>query len=158
MSRAGKIVIILVVCFLVIVGSVVAMGVYWWTHHSRELMESTQKVYKEGQDAGRKTDEQGCLNAAIARYKENTGFTGSISTSLFLRSCLDESRPTPGFCDGVPRRLEILRSAQWQIEQAKKAGINDNFGRQLFTQVQEYCETKGAKKSAPSGVPAGVAR
>src|SRR5260370_28876337 len=117
---------------MVIVVSVVAMGGYWWTHHSRELAESTQKVYKEGEEAGRKTDEQGCVDAAVARYKENRGFTGSISTSLYLRSCLDASRPTPGFCEGVPRRIEILKSAPWQIQQATKAPHNDNFRLPLF--------------------------
>ena len=45
------------------------------------------------------------MNEALSRYKQHQGIGGSISTSLFLKSCLDGSRPTAGFCDDGPRPL-----------------------------------------------------
>lgn len=145
MSKAAKIIITIAVSLVILAASVIGLGVYWWSHHSHELFEAGQKQIEQGQEFGKKTDEQGCLDEAISRYKANRGFTGSISTGLFLRSCLQASRPTPGFCDQVPKPLDFLKSARWQIEQAKKAGINDEYGRQLFTQVQQYCESKESK-------------
>lgn len=145
MSKAGKIIIALVVCFVLLIAGVVGLGLYWWSHHKQELFEASEKQIEAGEAFGKQTDEQGCLDEAIKRYKENRGFVGSISTGLFLRSCLEASRPTPGFCDQVPKRSEILRSARWQIEQAKKAGIDDMYGKQLFGQLQEYCASKESK-------------
>ena len=142
MSKATKIIITLVIGFFILVCAVVGLGLYWWSQHSGELIEAGRKQAEQGREFGKKTDEQGCLDEAITRYKDNRGFTGSITSGLFLRGCLDASRPTPGFCDQVPGQSEIIKSARWQLEQAKKAGIDDQYGRQLFAQVQQACESK----------------
>jgi len=145
LSRAAKIIITIAVSLVILAASVIGFGLYWWSHHSHELFEAGRKQIEQGEAFGKQTDEQGCLDEAITRYKANRGFSGSISTGLFLRSCLEASRPTPGFCDQVPKQSDILKSARWQIEQAKKAGIDDQYGRQLFTQVQQYCGSKESK-------------
>lgn len=145
MSKTAKIIIALVVCFLLFVCAVVGFGLYWWSQHRGELLEAGRKHAEQGREFGKKADEQGCLDEAIVRYKGDRGFTGSISSRIFLRSCLEASRPTHGFCDQVPRQSEIIKSARWQLEQAEKAGINDQFGRQLFSQLQQHCESKASK-------------
>lgn len=145
MSRAAKIIVTIGVCFVFLATITIGFGIYWWARHSHELFEAGQRQIDQGTAYGKQTDEQGCLDEAISRYKAKRGMTGSIASGLFLRSCLEESRPTPGFCDQVPKRTEILKSMQWQIAQAKKAGLeNDPYGKQLFTQLQEYCEVKRA--------------
>lgn len=148
MSRAAKIIITLVLSFIVLAASTIGFGLYWWSYHSHELIEAGEKQIDQGQEFGKKGDEQGCLDEAITRYKASPGFTGSISTSLFLSSCLEESRPTPDFCDQVPGQSEILNSVRWQREQAKKAGIDDQYGRQLFSQVQVHCDQQKAKSGS----------
>ena len=149
MSKAGKIITTLVVSIIILAAGSIGFGLYWWSHHKRELFETAQRQVEQGQEFGKKADEQTCLDEAIGRYKADRGFTGSISIGLFLRSCLEASHPTPGFCDQVPKRSEILKSVKWQLEQAKKAGIDDQYGRHLFTQVQEYCESKDSKSVTP---------
>lgn len=145
MSKAAKIIITIVVCVMFLGLTVVGLGVYWWTHHSHEVFEAVENQYQEGHDTGKKSDEQACVDEAVARYKKNPGFTKGISAALFLRGCLDSSRPTPGFCEQVPRRTDFLRSARWQTEQAQKAGITDAFGKQMFQQIQDYCESDHTK-------------
>ena len=147
MSKAAKIIIAVAVSFVILAAGAIGFGLYWWSRHSGELLEAGRKHYEQGQEFGKKCDEQACLNEAITRYKADRGFTGSLATGLFLRGCLEASRPTPGFCDQVPKQSDILKSARWQIEEAKKAGIDDQYGRQLFSQVQLYCESKASRPS-----------
>jgi hypothetical protein len=67
-----------------------------------------------------------------------------IKNMLFMRACLDASRPTPGFCDEVPRRLEFVRSAEWELQQCKRYGLSpEKQCQQLFQQVQQFCEERG---------------
>jgi len=62
---------------------------------------------------------------------------------LFLRACLDSSRPTPGFCDDVPKQLEFIKAAQWQMQQCKQYGLSaEKQCGQLFTQVQTFCAAR----------------
>jgi hypothetical protein len=143
--KVAKIIIALVISFLILVSAVVGFGLYWWSQHKGEILEAGRKQAEQGREFGKKADEQGCLDESIVRYKGDRGFTGSIASGLFLRSCLEASRPTHGFCDQVPGQSEIIKSARWQLEQAEKAGIHDQYGRQLFSQVQQYCESKVSK-------------
>jgi hypothetical protein len=145
MSTTAKVLITIAVVFVMIVAGLIAFGVYWFSRHGQELVEQGERVVQEGTEYGKTTDEQGCLDKAIARYKENQGFVGSISAGIFLRTCLDESRPTPGFCDQVPGPTEFFKSSSWQSEQCKQAGISDSHCNQIFGQVQEYCGQKGAR-------------
>jgi len=145
MSRAGKIVIAIVIAFIFVVAGAISAGVYWISRHGHEVFEAGEKAMNEGQEFGKKSDQQGCVDEAVSRYKANRGFGGALSASMFVRSCLDESRPTPGFCDNVPKPTDVFRSARWQIEEARKAGIADNFGQQIFSQVQNHCQSRESK-------------
>jgi len=147
MTTTAKVLIVLGVCVFVGVLAVVGAGVYWWTHHSRELIQAGENAMKQGSAFGKNTDNQGCLDEALSRYKQNKGLGGGISTGLFLTSCLNDSRPTPNFCDDVPRPTEFIKAAQWQLRKCAEAGIPDQYCRQLYGQVQQYCErTRSAAK------------
>ena len=77
-----------------------------------------------------------------------------IKTNLCLRACLEKSRPTPGFCDAVPRRTEFIKSAQWQLQQCGHYNLKtENQCGQLFQQVQQFCEHRrwGANTNASDG-------
>jgi hypothetical protein len=148
MSKAGKIIIAIAVAFFILIAGVMGFGVYWWSHHKNELLEAGKKQMDQGKEFGKKTDEQGCLDEAIARYKANRGFTGSLAAGLFLRTCLEASRPTQGFCDHVPKTLDIVNSVRWQLAESKRLGIDDDYGRQLLSQVQQYCESREAKSKS----------
>lgn len=140
MTTTSKVLIVAGTCVLLGAFALVGAGVYWWTHHSRELIQAGKDAVREGSAVGKKTDNQGCLDEALSRYRQNQGFAGGISSGLFLTGCLDASRPTPGFCDEVPKPTEFIRAAQWQIRKCEGAGLPDQYCRQLYAQVQQFCE------------------
>ena len=132
-----KALLIVLGIIIVLVIGVVAAGVYWVSHNKDAwLAKST-----EGRDFGRKTDNQGCVDESVSRYKKDRGFSSTISVSLFMRACLDASRSTPGFCDDVPKQTDFMKSARWRVSQCQRVDLaSDNNCQQLFAPVQQYCE------------------
>lgn len=140
MPRWAKALIIAGVLIVLLVIGVIGAGVYWWSNNKDALMAKAKALVEEGQDAGRQTDNQGCVDQAVARYKRDPGFTNGISSGIFMESCFRVSRPTPGFCDGVPRETEFIKSANWQQAECERVGLSsDQYCRQLFQGVERFC-------------------
>ena len=118
-----------------------AAGYYWYTRHGRQFMEAARQARAEGVQFGEETDDEGCLHEALARHKQAGGLARSISHNLFLSGCLSTSEQTDGFCDGVPKGTQIVASVTWQTKRCAGAGFTDPSCRQLFAQVQQYCES-----------------
>lgn len=120
------------------------------------LVEAGKQTYEEGVEYGRRTDQEGCLNEAVARHARAEGLTDMVKNTVFMRSCLEASRPTPGFCDGVPGRLEFMKSIGWQQQQCRRYGLTqEQQCGQLFQQVQQFCEqrrTRGTNANADETV------
>jgi hypothetical protein len=58
-----------------------------------------------------------------------------------MQSCLQASKPTPGFCDSVPKETEFIKSGQWQLAQCENVGLgSDQYCRQLFQSVERFCD------------------
>jgi len=139
-----------IVAVLLVVGVVVG-GVVWWSRNKDKLMGRAKEVMTEGREFGRTTDNQGCVDETLVRYKKEPGFTSVISLSIFSRACLDASRPTPGFCNDVPKPTEFIKSGQWSVEQCRRADLSsDSYCRQLFQPVQEFCQRGAGKTSSDS--------
>lgn len=133
---------------VVLVVGVIVVGVVWWSRNKDALIGRAKEVITEGRDAGRDTDNQGCVDVSVTRYKKEPGLGSVISNSIFMRACLDASRPTPGFCDDVPRQTEFVKTAQWRIEQCRKVDLSkDTNCQNLFTPVQQFCDRQGRKSS-----------
>ncbi len=111
---------VVIIIVLLVVGVIVG-GVVWWSRNKDKLLARGKEVMTEGRDFGRNTDNQGCVDESMSRYKKEPGFTNAISTSLFTRACLDASRATPGFCSDVPKPTEFIKSGQWRVEQCRRA-------------------------------------
>jgi hypothetical protein len=134
---------LLVVGVLILLVAIIAgvAGYYWYSKHGRQFIESARQAQAEGVQFGEETDDQGCLDEALARHKQAGGLARGIAQNLFLKGCLSASEQTDGFCEGIPRRTQVVASAGWQIKRCGEAGFNDPFCRQIFGQVQEYCES-----------------
>jgi hypothetical protein len=133
---------------VVLVIGVIVAGVVWWGRNKGKLIGRAKEVMTEGRDFGRNTDNQGCVDESVSRYKKEPGFTTVISNSIFTRACLEASRPTPGFCDEVPKQTEFVRTAQWRIEQCRKVDLSkDTNCQNLFTPVQQFCDGRGRKST-----------
>jgi hypothetical protein len=126
---------------LFLLGIIAVGGVVYWVYHNKDRwIQSAKQLAKEGEEFGAKTNNAGCLEEALSRHKRDNSFTGRISTQGFLTVCLQASKPSPGFCDGVPPRNEIMKSANWALKKCADAGLqNDQGCQQIFGAVQSYC-------------------
>ena len=141
MPRWAKALIIAGVLIVLLVIGVIGAGVYWWSNNKDALMAKAKALVEEGQEAGRQTDNQGCVDQAITSYKADRSFTNGISSGIFMESCLRVSSPTPGFCDEVPRETEFIKSGKWQEAQCERVGLaSDQYCRQLFQGVERFCD------------------
>lgn len=140
----AKALIAILVLGLLLVLAVIGAGVYWWSRNKDELLARGKAKIEEGREAGRTTDNQGCVDRAIDRYKADPGFASGIASGIFMQSCLDVSSPTEGFCDDVPKESEFIKSGQWRIEQCRRTNLSDDqYCSQLFAPVQRFCERAG---------------
>ena len=147
MRTALKVILIIGVCLVLLVVAGVGVGIYWWKHHSQEFIAAGKQAMDEGREFGRHTDNDGCLAEGVARTKRESGFSAAIARDLSLRACLEASRPTPGFCTGVPARNELIKSATWQAQKCRDAGLDaDSYCSQLFSEVQQFCDGKQTKE------------
>ena len=135
--------IILLVGILLVVG-VIAAGGIWFYRNKDVLKAKLDTITTEARDFGKNTDNQGCVNETVSRYKAEPGITSAMSNAIFVRICLDNSRPTPGFCESVPKQREFMKAAQWKKDQCQRAGLErDSYCESLFTPVQQFCEKPG---------------
>jgi hypothetical protein len=142
MSRTAKILLTIGVSLVVIAAGLAGIAALLWARHGRALLDAGSKQYDEGAAYGKGTDEQGCLDQAVARYKASSGVAGSMQAGIFVRACWKTSQPTPGFCDTVPAPMDVFRGVRWQREQTQKAGIDEQIGGQIFGQLRGYCAEK----------------
>jgi hypothetical protein len=139
--------IVAVIAVLLIVG-VVCAGVFWWMKNKDALMGRMKEVATEGKDFGGHSDNQGCVDESISRYKKEPGFISVMSATLFMSGCFESSRPTPGFCDNVPRVTEFVKSAQWRVDQCRRIDLSrDRYCQQLFQPIQQFCEMKDSPRT-----------
>jgi len=143
-----KVLLIVAVVIVVLVLGVIGAGVYYVSRNKDAWLAKGKAVASEGRDFGRNSDNQGCVDESISRYKKEPGFTSALSNSIFMQSCLDSSRPTPNFCTDVPKATEFMKSAQWRVDQCRKIDLSsDSYCQQLFQPVQQFCE-RGPRKSS----------
>jgi hypothetical protein len=128
---------------------VAGLGVYVWKKHGPELVASGKQGIEEGKEFGEQTDNQGCVDEGVARNRKAVGFGELMKSGIFLRSCLDASRPVPNFCDDVPGALQFMKTVEWRKAQCDKYGLGaDQQCSQLFQQVQQFCEQQRAHKGS----------
>ena len=143
-----KVLLIVAVVIVVLVLGCIGAGIYYVSRNKDAWLAKGKAVAQEGRDVGRHSDNQGCVDESISRYKKEPGLGSAISNSIFMQSCLDSSRPTPNFCTDVPKATEFMKSAQWRVDQCRKIDLSsDSYCQQLFQPVQQFCE-RGPRKSS----------
>ena len=152
-----KVLLVVGVLLVVLLLGAVVVGYFVVSRYGPGLMEAGQQTYNEGVEYGRRTDNEGCLNEAAARQARAAGFTDMVRNGIFMETCLEASRPTPGFCDGVPRQIDFMKAVAWQQQQCKRFGLKpEQQCGQLFQGVQRFCEKRAAAGANANAGGAGV--
>jgi hypothetical protein len=130
----------LAVLFIVLM----VVGGIWWSRNSDVIEGGAQVAARDGARFGLVRDEAACFDEGKRRVAEATTFQATFTVGAFVRSCLEYSRPTPGFCDNVPPPTSIGRTAAWQ---SQRCG-DDMSCRNVSQVVQGYCTEGRAKRTA----------
>jgi uncharacterized membrane protein len=134
--------IVVIVVVLLMIG-VVAGGVYLLSRGKDAVIARSKASEDEGRDFGRRSDYQGCVDESVSRYRREPGFINSISASLFMRACLDNSRGPARFCADVPSRMNFAKTPEWKNEQCRHFDLaSDKYSPELFVPLQQFCEEK----------------
>jgi len=80
------------------------------------LMARAKEVMTEGRDFGGHSDNQGCVNEGVARYKKERECVGNLSKRLHAQLFWTRAARRRAFCDNVPRATEFMKSAQWRMD------------------------------------------
>src|SRR4051794_34625054 len=99
-----KALLIVAIVVVVLVVGVVGVGVFYVMRNKDAWLARGKEVAEEGRNFGKTTDNQGCVDEGLSRYKREPGFTSILTNSIFMRMCLESSKPTAGFCNDVPRQ------------------------------------------------------
>jgi hypothetical protein len=130
----------IVIVFLIV--GLIGAGYFWWARNKDSLRTRAKEVTAEGQEFGRKSDNQVCVDETFARYKKEPGFFNSLNYGHFMDVCLEVSQPTPGFCDDVPvgKMMELM---SWRESQCRHYEVpNDQKCGQLVMGEVMFCGDK----------------
>ena len=136
---------------LIIVGILAALalvcvggfGIFAYFFVDKEGFENARK---DGAEFGKTTDNIGCQTKALEMTKQITEWdiTGSVKAQWFNEGCLLASRPTPGFCDGLPsEQSDILSGEKAKDALCEKSGMKDSLScRAVMRARLEFCQKK----------------
>ncbi len=143
MSKTVKVILIVCACLLVVCSGIAGVGYYWVTtsgkQYFNQMSESAKSTVLEGAKFGRTTDQNGCVQEALNRLKSDDSFNGQLNAGIFLEGCNRTSAPVAGFCDGVPGKLDILKTNSWALQRCNAIGSTDKNCPQLMRAVQRVC-------------------
>ena len=135
----GSISAVLLLIFLVIVG---IFGFFVYVGGRLEnpaLKQKTAQAKADGAAFGKTTDQNGCIEKGYLLEAPTDSF--DMSSQKFLNECLNASRPSTDFCEGVP----FVFDRQWFDEQCKKVGHNDDSCINALIAKRNYCQMGGKK-------------
>lgn len=129
----------LCVVVVLVIGALV-VGLVYVARNKDAWRAKGREVVAQGRTFGTKTDNQGCVDESIVRYKKEPGFLNANSTNLFMQGCLESSRPTAGFCDKVPVG-DMMRLVEWREGQCRQYDLGDDLSCKysLFMPLPMFC-------------------
>jgi hypothetical protein len=124
---------------ILVLGALV-VGIVYVARNKAAWKAKGKEVVVEGRNFGNSSDNQGCLDESIVRYKKEPGHFNGVSTNLFMQGCLETSRATPGFCDKVPVG-DMMRLVEWREMQCRHYDLGNDLNCKfsLFMPVPMFC-------------------
>ena len=99
--------------FVLCIGLVGWKGYSWWQAHGKAYVAAIKASAEDGKTFGRTSDNAACVKSALDRFSDDTTAVGPVLATGFTQNCLRESKPSPGFCDGVPQPSERRAVSDW---------------------------------------------
>lgn len=146
-------IILLVVAAVIIIGTALLCGVGGW--FGFKFSKHVEKAQAEGREFGASADQRGCLDETFKRKDALKDNGSSIDSALeqtrleeFLAGCLEVSKPTKGFCYGVPKATEFTKTIGWAEEECRKIGRgNDDRCPNIYIKVWGGCAKRNDQTS-----------
>jgi len=128
------------VLVVVVVGGIFFLGLY----------KFGDTAEAEGVEFGRHTDQQGCQNEALRRFRSARKAENPITSQaavLFINGCFQTCRDTAGFCRNAPQEDSFLTVRKWAQERCRlEDAWGDDACRSLFMEVSDACFGKIKRK------------
>lgn len=157
MQRSTKIllivlglIVVLGVAAIVIAALFVVRNADGWADRGRQRMEA-------GREAGATLDSQGCVDRAIAEYRNDRGPISAISQRIWLTGCLETATPNDAICPTID--AESTLGAVGQLLAARNAfcvrhGLAGDQGcQQLAEGIESFCFDVETPESEMLGQP-----
>ena len=135
MSAKAKVALAILCGAFIFVVAVAGGYLYWLGQIKAELQESRSA----GLAYGKGVDDNACWQEALKRQKLAQDYKSSLRNDSFFLACLAAASNPPGFCDGVPRPLEMIDSATWTTERCAKIELSKSGCQGLLRTLQTYC-------------------
>jgi hypothetical protein len=149
-SRKSTLVLLISLGAIVAVTAVVGGGSWWWQQNGDATIAEVRSAGAEGTRFAVGKDEQACVDEAVTRAK-GAGMVAPLKAQPFLTSCLRAARPVAGFCDGVPRPADVLKSVSWNAQRISDYGLSAFEAPFVLEPIQRFCASAAPKAAAASG-------
>jgi len=134
--------------FVLCIGLVVWKGYSWWQANGKAYVAAVKTSGEDGRVFGRTSDNAGCVKSALDRFATDTSTLGSLQATAYVQNCLPESKPTPGFCDGVPQSTDFAAARDWSKSKcATVTAANDRSCRMVMGPVPRFCHPRDKNNS-----------
>ncbi len=130
-------------------GLLFALGVagvaFWWHRNKTRLFEESKQAGSEGVQFATGRAQVDCVDEGLRRGKScgAAGFLCEATNQIFMESCLEHAAPTPGFCDGVPPRDEIMSTSAWLLRECERRGDRSQRCTRMLQRVPDACHPDG---------------
>ena len=126
---------------LVLIGLAAVGGFVWWIAANKDrLLAEGKESIEEAQRYAASHEQKECVDEGLARANRCGGLMCETNASVFTTACIREAEISPGFCDEVPERTEIIAMSRWAIAECKRRGKgNVQRCQRLMQGVAEAC-------------------
>ena len=142
MSKGSKIVWIVLSVAGALAVIVIGGGILLWNTKGAawkaELREGGAKVMAEAAQAGANATKEECVQLALARLRQDSGFMAQVMVGIFTEHCLDAAKGELALCADAPPQDEILKTVAWRLKASEALGLRDA-ENEVVKGIQKHC-------------------
>ncbi|MDX2043718.1 MAG: hypothetical protein SF097_21050 [Acidobacteriota bacterium] len=145
MSKGWKIGLTIIAAIMLLMMLGAGACFYYFSQIGDQVREDQKAAEKLGETA----DEQACLQEALARTEGKNAIAGAATATVFLSTCLRKSRPSRGFCDGVPTGEDKDATRKWAESKCQSLGQGNITCGAVMGAVIGHCQQRGSDPPPP---------